>query len=158
MRASWDSYYMELAHTVAMRADCLRRECGALLIADNHIFSTGYNGTPSGVRNCTEGGCARCASTSIPSGQRHEECLCVHAETNAVVLAARHGDRTDGATMYATVQPCLACLKLSIQAGIARIVYDTSDATPGGIATPDYAKLIRESGIQCSLIEQQKAG
>ncbi|MBO4448424.1 MAG: dCMP deaminase family protein [Kiritimatiellae bacterium] len=122
-RPSWDEYFMEIAHVVAKRSNCSRRKVGAVIMNRNHILSAGYNGTPRGVRNCFEGGCPRCAGKT-PSGKGLDECLCTHAEQNAICQAALHGVAIDGATLYVTISPCLICAKLIINAGIREVVYD----------------------------------
>ncbi len=121
-RPSWDEYFMEIAEVVAKRSNCCRRHVGAVIMKDNHILSTGYNGTPRGVRNCFDGGCPRCASTT-KSGDHLEECLCTHAEQNAICQAAYYGHGIAGGTIYITISPCLTCAKLIINAGIREVVY-----------------------------------
>ena len=122
-RPSWDDYFINIAWVVASRSSCSRRSVGALIVMDRRIVSTGYNGTPFGVKNCNEGGCPRCASTTL-SGAGYDWCLCVHAEENAIALAARQGTATDGANLFVTLRPCFGCLKEAVQAGIREIVYD----------------------------------
>ncbi|MFL5663435.1 MAG: deoxycytidylate deaminase [Ktedonobacteraceae bacterium] len=144
-RPSWDDYFVEIAHSVSHRANCLRRKVGALIVVEHRIISTGYNGTPFGVKNCNEGGCLRCASNA-PRHQGYEICLCVHAEQNAIILAARQGTSTDNASLYTTLRPCLDCLKVAIQAGIREIVYDL----PFGFNEPleeVYNKLLTETSL-----------
>ena len=142
-RPSWDEYFMRIAEVVATRANCSRRKVAAVVVSERRIISTGYNGTPRGVKNCFEGGCPRC-SGEAPSGAALEECICVHAEQNAICQAAYYGIRLAGATIYVTISPCLTCAKLIINAGIREVVY-------GG----DYAfskqtkKLLREAGVVC---------
>lgn len=122
-RPDWDSYFMSIAYVVACRGNCLRRKVAAVVIKDRRIISTGYNGTPRGVRNCCDGGCPRCAGDA-PSGSDLSECLCSHAEENAITQAAYHGIRLKGATMYVTLNPCLTCAKMIINAGVIEVVYD----------------------------------
>ncbi len=122
-RPSWDEYFMEIAHVVAKRSNCSRRHVGAVIEKHNHILSAGYNGTPRGVKNCFEGGCPRCAGKT-PSGAGLDECLCVHAEQNAICQAAFFGHALEGATIYITLSPCLTCAKLIINSGIKEVVYD----------------------------------
>ena len=121
-RPTWDEYFMSIAEVVATRSTCTRRQVGAVITADNDIVSTGYNDTPKSYPNCFEGGCSRCNS-DIPSGEGLEECMCVHAEANAVIRAAYRGGQVKGATLYCTLEPCVSCSKLIINAGITRIVY-----------------------------------
>lgn len=123
MRKSWDEYFMEIAEIVKTRSTCLRRQVGAVIVKDNRIITTGYNGAPSGLKHCTEiGGCER-ARLNIPSGQRHELCRALHAEQNAIIQAAKIGVSTEGATIYITLQPCVICAKMLVNAGIKRIVF-----------------------------------
>ena len=124
-RPDWDDYFLQIAHVVASRGNCLRRRVAAVIVKDRRIISTGYNGTPRGVRNCFDGGCPRCASR-VPSGVGLSECLCSHAEENAITQAAYHGIALRGATLYSTLSPCLMCAKMMINAGIVEVVYERS--------------------------------
>jgi dCMP deaminase len=121
-RPGWDEYFMNIAHAVATRSNCCRRHVAAIIVRDRRIISTGYNGTPRGIRNCHEGGCPRCNSTT-PSGKGLDECLCSHGEENAIVQAAYHGIAVKGGTLYTTFSPCLLCAKMIINAGIREVVY-----------------------------------
>ena len=133
---------MEIAEVVAKRSNCCRRYVGAVIMKDNHILSAGYNGTPRGVRNCFEGGCPRCAGKA-ESGTMLDECLCTHAEQNAICQAAYYGTAIAGSTIYITISPCLTCAKLIINAGVKEVVY-------GG----DYAfldtvkKMFKDAGVK----------
>lgn len=122
-RPGWDEYFMDIAHVVARRSNCLRRSVAALLVKDNRIISTGYNGTPRGVKNCYEGGCPRCSSKAV-SGSHLGECICSHAEENAITQAAYHGIALAGASLYCTLGPCLICSRMVINAGIKEVVYE----------------------------------
>jgi dCMP deaminase len=121
-RPTWDEYFMEIAHVVAKRSNCLRRSVGAVIMKDNHILSAGYNGTPRKVKNCFEGGCPRCASTA-KSGSNLDECYCSHAEQNAICQAAEYGNSIAGGTIYVTISPCITCAKLIINSGLKEVVY-----------------------------------
>jgi dCMP deaminase len=122
-RPDWDHYFMNIAAVVGTRGNCCRRQVAAVIVKDHRIISTGYNGTPHGVKNCFEGGCARCASAA-PSGTALGECICCHAEENAITQAAYHGIALHGATLYSTLSPCLTCAKMIINAGILEVVYE----------------------------------
>lgn len=122
-RPDWDTYFMNIAHVVKLRGNCSRRKVAAVVIKDRRIISTGYNGTPRGVRNCCDGGCSRCAS-DVPSGSGLGECICSHAEENSITQAAYHGISTKDATIYVTLSPCLTCAKMIINAGIREVIYD----------------------------------
>jgi dCMP deaminase len=124
-KPNWDEYFMEIAKVVKSRADCLRRQVGAVIVKDFRIVSTGYNGTPYGIKNCTEGGCRRCLlrhQGKLESGEKEESCICLHAEQNAIIQAAYLGVSTKGATIYITANPCSTCAKMIINSGIIRVV------------------------------------
>jgi len=122
-RPGWDVYFMDIAHVVKTRSNCCRRQVAAVIVKDHRIISTGYNGTPRGIRNCAEGGCPRCAGTA-PSGSDLDECICCHAEENAITQAAFHGIALQNSVIYSTMSPCLTCAKMIINAGIREVIYD----------------------------------
>lgn len=122
MRPDWDEYFLELTDVVKKRSTCLRRQVGAIIVKDNHILSTGYNGVPTKIRHCSEVGCLR-EQLKVPSGERHELCRGLHAEQNAIIQAAHHGVSINGSTIYTNTKPCSICTKMIINAGIKRIVY-----------------------------------
>ena len=141
-RPGWDEYFLSIAQVVASRSNCVKRHVGAVIQRDRRIVSTGYNGTPRGVRNCNEGGCPRCNSFA-ESGTRLDECLCSHGEENAIVQAAYHGASVRAGTLYTTFFPCLFCTKLIINAGIAEVVFNAA------YALDDVAAgLLREAGVK----------
>ena len=139
-RPSWDSYFMQLAFVVAGRSTCLRRQVGAVLVKERQILSTGYNGSPSGLLHCDEVGCLR-QSLCVPSGERLEICRAVHAEQNALVQAAKHGVAIAGADLYTTLQPCVQCTKMIINAGIRRVFYTHSYPDELAVAMAGEASL-----------------
>ena len=122
-RPNWDDYFMKITYDVAERATCVKRQVGALVVKENRILTTGYNGTPKGFVHCTEETCLR-IKHNVPSGQRHELCRGLHAEQNAIVQAAWHGVKIEGGAIYCTYQPCVICVKMMINAGIVKLVYD----------------------------------
>jgi dCMP deaminase len=124
-RPDWDEYFMDIAAVVSRRGNCMKRRIAAVVVKDKRIVATGYNGTPRGARNCCDGGCERCNSVGH-SGYNLEECLCCHAEENAIAQAALHGISIHGATIYSTHSPCLRCTKLIVNAGISEVVYCTA--------------------------------
>lgn len=139
-RPSWDEYFMTIAHQVASRSTCLRRQVGAVIVKDKRILATGYNGAPSGLRHCAEVGCLR-EQLGIPSGQQQELCRAAHAEQNAVAQAACSGTSIEGASIFTTTQPCVMCAKILLNAGIREIVYQ--GRYPDGLS----AQILEESGI-----------
>ncbi len=146
-RPDWDTYFMGIAQVVTTRSNCTRRHVGAVIVKDRHILSTGYNGTPHGTKNCFAGGCPRCSGKAA-SGSHLDECLCAHAEANAICQAAFHGMALQGSTIYVTISPCLSCAKLIANSGIKEVVY-------GG----DYAfldtvtKMFKDAGITARRLE-----
>jgi dCMP deaminase len=147
-RPDWDTYFMDIAQVVARRSNCRRRQVAALIVRDERIVSTGYNGTPRGVRNCFEGGCARCAGDA-PSGADLGDCICSHAEENAIVQAAYHGISVKGGTVYSTLSPCLLCAKMIINAGIRRVVYEQAYEFNAQITG-----LLGEAGVACERFQR----
>lgn len=134
---------MNIARVVKTRSNCRRRQVAAVIVQDRRIISTGYNGTPSGIRNCYAGGCPRCAS-EVSSGENLGDCICAHAEENAIVQAAYYGVRLRGAMLYCTESPCLLCAKMIISAGIKKVVYESDYH----FSAPVRA-LFRQTGIAC---------
>jgi dCMP deaminase len=122
MRPEWDDYFMQITEVVASRSTCLRRKVGALIVKDNRILSSGYNGAPKGLHHCAELSCRR-EALGIPSGERHELCRAIHAEQNAIIQAATYGVSIEGSVIYTTTQPCVLCAKMIVNAGIKKIVF-----------------------------------
>ncbi len=126
-RPSWDIYFMIQAVLAKLRSNCLTRQIGAVIVKNNRQISMGYNGTPSGIVNCFEGGCKRCSERikgEIKSAEHLERCLCVHAEANAIMQCVLYGNAgsTRNATLYSTISPCIECSKMAITVGISKIV------------------------------------
>ena len=88
LRPQWDTYFMRIAHQTSLRSNCMKRNVGAVIVVQNRIVSTGYNGTPSVSKNCNEGGCERCNSNT-KGGKGLDECICIHAEENAIIESGR---------------------------------------------------------------------
>lgn len=134
-RTSKENYYLDIADAVLERSTCLRRKYGAIIVRNDEIISTGYNGAPRGRRNCSDlGRCAR-EELQIPSGERYELCRSVHAEANAIISASRKD--MIGATLYlvgrdaktnellSDAMSCTMCKRQIINAGISRVVIRT---------------------------------
>ncbi len=121
----WDCRFMELTETVAKWSSCYQenRHVGAVIVKENRVMATGYNGAPAGIKSCEEKGECLRRKLNIPSGTQHELCFAVHAEQNAIIQAAKFGININGATLYCTHQPCVICAKIIINAGIKRVVY-----------------------------------
>lgn len=129
-RPSWDEYFLDIARLVAKRSTCLRRNYGAVIVKDNIIVSTGYNGAARGEPNCIDTGhCVR-KQYNVPKGERYELCVAVHAEQNAIIAA--DPVKMQGGTIYicgyspdgeASGEPCLLCRRMIKNAMIKRVVY-----------------------------------
>lgn len=117
----WDKRYLDVAKLVGSWTSCYRHEVGAVIVKDNRIIATGYNGAPIGVKSCKEEGFCHKASKGVLKGPDH--CRAAHAEQNALAQAARLGVAVKDATLYCTLKPCSICAKLMIQAGIKRVIY-----------------------------------
>jgi len=126
------NYYLDIAETVLERSTCIRRNFGAIVVKNDEIISTGYNGAPRGRINCSDSGsCAR-DEMNIPKGQRYELCRSVHAEQNAIISASRadlmesdiylacHDAKTG--EIDGNIEPCLMCKRFIINAGIKRVI------------------------------------
>ncbi len=140
-RPDADEYFLKIASVVAERSTCRRHHVGAVAVRNKHILSTGYNGAPSGARDCLELGCLR-DELSIPSGTRHEICRGIHAEQNVIIQAGLHGVSIEGATIYATHNPCVLCAKMLVNAKIKRFV------SFGTYNDSSFLDLFREAGIE----------
>jgi len=117
-------YFMRIAMAVRLRANCLGSSIGAVIVQKGRIISSGYNGTPENMPNCLDGGCYRCANRDkFPSGTGYDLCICVHAEQNAILSAARFGISVEGSTFYTTMRPCFGCTKEMLQAKVSAVYY-----------------------------------
>lgn len=131
-RIDKNNYYLDLAESALERSTCLRRKWGAVIVKDDEIVSTGYNGAPRGRKNCTDVGTCIREELNIPRGERYELCRSVHAEQNAIISASRKDML--GATLYITGvdaktgkyvengMPCAMCKRFIINAGISKII------------------------------------
>lgn len=125
-----DMRYLRMAAIWSENSYCRRRKVGALLVKEKMIISDGFNGTPSGFKNCCED----------PDGRTYPYVL--HAEANAITKVARSNNSSEGSTLYVTTSPCMECSKLIIQAGIKRVVYSEFYHNTEGI------ELLKEAGVE----------
>ena len=131
-RPNKDEYYLDIAASVAKRSTCLRRRYGAVIVNNDEIIATGYNGSPRGEKNCCDTGECWREAHHIPHGEQYEKCVSVHAEMNAIISAARKD--MVGSTLYLMgfddsnpifhAVPCTICRRLIKNAGIKRVVND----------------------------------
>ena len=143
-RPDSDEYFLKIASVVAERATCRRHHIGAVAVRDKHILATGYNGAPSGAKDCLELGCLR-DELNIPSGTRQEICRGIHAEQNVIIQAALHGVSLEGSTIYATHTPCVLCSKMLVNARIKRYV------SFGKYDDNAFIDLFKEAGIEIEI-------
>jgi dCMP deaminase len=158
MRLSWDDYFLKMAETACLRSTCLRAQFGAVLVKNNTIISTGYNGAASGVRSCLEKGeCVR-EQLNIPSGENYEICHSVHAEANAIIRA--DFDLMDDATLYIfgvqkdkprSGMPCFMCWRMIFNSGIGKVVYldDAGRQTTINVKVVDRGKILSYATQGC---------
>jgi dCMP deaminase len=148
-RPSWDEYFMSISDQVKMRATCMSSKKGTVIVRGKTIISTGYNGTPKGIKHCTAGGCQRCTSRHLgrlKSGVYSEPCICNHSEENAIVQAAYNGVSTKDAILYTTYTPCTVCAKMIINAGIKEVVAQVNYPDPVG------RRLFKEARVKLRII------
>ena len=143
-RPGSDEYFLKIASVVAERSTCRRHHVGAVAVKDKHILATGYNGAPSGFKDCLELGCLR-DEMNIPSGTRQEICRGIHAEQNVIIQATLHGISLDGSTIYATHTPCILCSKMLVNARIKRFI------SFGKYDDNAFVDLFKEAGIEIDI-------
>ena len=150
-RISENEMLMLCAEQIALRSTCARAQVGAVLARRGRIIATGYNGTPSGMAHCDHA--CNCFSPSHMAWCRSRKpCLdTVHAEANAIVFAARHGQPVEGATLYCTITPCLNCAQLIINAGISMVYIRGTYRLETG------RELLTKAGIQWHWVRSEQS-
>jgi dCMP deaminase len=146
-RPDIDEYFLKIASVVAERSTCRRHHVGAVAAKDKHILATGYNGAPSGLKDCLELGCLR-DELGIASGTRQELCRGIHAEQNVIIQAGLHGVSLEGSTIYCTHTPCVLCAKMLVNAKIKRYV------SFGKYDDNSFIDLFREARIKVDIKER----
>lgn len=144
LRPAFDDIYMELAVNLARRSHCIKRHVGAVLTKDTRIISIGYNGPPSGTHNCDE----EWPESGCPRDSKGGCSLAIHAEQNAILYAVKNKTSVEGATLYVTLSPCLACARIIFSMGIRRVVYFNSYADHKGIASDEGVDFLRKFGVE----------
>jgi dCMP deaminase len=143
-RPEFDDIFMELAVNLAKRSHCIKRHVGAVLTKDTRIISIGYNGPPSGTHNCDkewpEKGCPRDSKGSCS--------LALHAEQNAILYAVKNKTDVEGATLYVTLSPCIACARIIYTMKIEKVIYLKSYAEYKGIASDEGVDFLNRFGVQ----------
>ncbi len=149
-RIDKENYYLDIAETVLERSTCLRRCYGAIIVKNDEIVSTGYNGAPRGRKNCIDLGYCTREAMNIPSGQRYELCRSVHAEMNAIISAARQdtldatlylaGREAKDGTLLHDATSCSMCRRVIINAGISRVVIRSSETGYSVVHVEDWVR------------------
>lgn len=150
MRLSKDEYYLGIAQAVSSRSTCLRRRFGAVIVRDDVIVSTGYNGAARGVVNCLEVGCLK-DEVGAPEYSGYDFCIGVHAEENAIINAARHGATVKDGTLYifgeyvkdgtlTEARPCERCKRAIINAGIKQVITKKMNGSIGKYSVDSWIK------------------
>jgi dCMP deaminase len=143
-KLSFDDIYMDLAEKLSSRSHCVKAHVGAVLAKDTRIISVGYNGPPAGTHNCDEEwpgvGC---------STDRKGSCsLALHAEQNAILYATKNNVSMDGATLYVTLSPCIACARVIFTIGIKKVVFLKSYAEYKKIEKDEGVEFLRKFGVE----------
>ena len=150
-RISKENYYLDIAQTVLERATCLRRVYGAIIVKNDEIISTGYNGAPRGRANCVDMGYCSREAMRVPRGERYELCRSVHAEANAIISAARRD--MVGGTLYLVgrnaqtgellhdATSCAMCRRMVINAGLSKVVIRTTASDFSVVDVQDWVNL-----------------
>ncbi|OIO27076.1 hypothetical protein AUJ14_00410 [Candidatus Micrarchaeota archaeon CG1_02_55_22] len=147
-RPNKDEIFLEIALVISRRGTCTRTQQGAVLVdSRGFVISLGYNGSPAGMRHCEWDPVAKRSKIFCV---KHHQCMCIHAEMNAIINAARHAALRDDLVLYCTSSPCCECMKACLQAGVKRIVYaeEYEDV---------FAKqLAQEAGVEMVHLEHPK--
>ena len=143
-RPAFDDIFMELAVNLARRSHCIKRHVGAVLTKETRIISIGYNGPPAGTHNCDE----EYPEVGCPRDSKGGCSLAIHAEQNAILYAVKNKTSVEGATLYVTLSPCLACSRIIYSMGINKVVYLNSYAAYKGIASDEGVDFLRKFGVE----------
>ena len=154
-RISKENYYLDIAETVLERATCLRRVYGAIIVKNDEIISTGYNGAPRGRANCVDMGYCTREMMKVPRGERYELCRAVHAEANAIISASRRdmvggtiylvGRNAQTGELLSDATSCMMCRRMVINAGLEKVVIRRTESE---FAVVDVQEWVNEDDLQ----------
>lgn len=147
MREPWDNFFMRIAREVASRATCDRKHVGAVLVVNNNIVATGYNGSIPGMEHCDDVGHIVIDGSCVRT---------THAEQNAICQAAKRGTSLTDSTAYITCEPCWTCFKLLITSGVIRMVYCDPYGSEDSLLKDKKIETIRKLGIRYEEFREDK--
>lgn len=142
-KPAFDDIFMELAVNLARRSHCIKRHVGAVLTKETRIISIGYNGPPAGTHNCDE----EWPDNGCPRDSKGGCSLAIHAEQNALLYAVKNKATVEGATLYVTLAPCLACARIIYTMGVKKVVYMNSYAEYKGIELDEGVEFLKKFGV-----------
>lgn len=142
-KPSFDDIYMELAENLAKRSHCVKAQVGAVLTKDTRIVSLGYNGPPAGTHNCD----IEWPGVGCPRDSKGSCSLALHAEQNAILYASKNNVSIEGATLYVTLSPCIACARVIYTMGIKRVIYTHSYAAFKGLSSDEGVDFLQKFGV-----------
>jgi dCMP deaminase len=143
-KPSFDVIYMELAEKLAKRSHCVKMHVGAVLTKDTRIVSLGYNGPPAGTHNCDE----EWPAEGCPRDSKGSCSLALHAEQNAILYASKNNVSVEGATLYITLSPCIACARIIFTTGIKKVIYLNSYAEYKKIPSDEGVDFLKKFGVE----------
>jgi dCMP deaminase len=143
-KPSFDVIYMELAEKLAKRSHCVKMHVGAVLTKDTRIVSLGYNGPPAGTHNCDE----EWPTEGCPRDSKGSCSLALHAEQNAILYASKNNVSVEGATLYITLSPCIACARIIFTTGIKKVIYLNSYAEYKKIPSDEGVDFLKKFGVE----------
>jgi dCMP deaminase len=146
MKLTFNEIFMNLADDLAKRSHCVKNHVGAVLTKDTRIISIGYNGPPANTHNCDE----EWPQHGCPRDSRNSCSLALHAEENAILYAVKNGTQIQGATLYTTLSPCIACARLILSSGIKEVFFRDSYATYKGLSNDEGVDFLNKFGVSCS--------
>lgn len=144
---------MNLASDLAQRSHCVKNQVGAVLTKDTRIISIGYNGPPANTHNCDE----EWPNQGCPRDSRNSCSLALHAEENAILYAVKNGTQIQGATLYTTLSPCIACARLILSSGIKEVFFRDSYAAYKGLANDEGVDFLNKFGVNCEKLKEHHA-
>lgn len=144
IKKSFDQIFMNLATDLALRSHCVKAQVGAVLTKETRIISIGYNGPPAGTHNCDE----EWPETGCPRDSKNSCSLALHAEENAILYAVKNGASLEGATLYLTLSPCLACARIIYSSGVKKVLYLNSYAQYKGLSCDEGVDFLNKFGVE----------